>query len=57
MTLGSAWDGSAWLTMVWDCTEDCTELRGASDDVFRQVKPKNFNGEPARQHCRTHRGG
>ncbi len=35
----------------------CMELRGASDYVFGRVKPKNFDGEPARGHCRTHRGG
>jgi hypothetical protein len=35
----------------------CTELCGASDDVFGRVKPKKFDGEPARRHFWTHRGG
>jgi len=53
MALGSAWDGSARLRMV----RNCTELRGVADDDLGRVKPKKFDGEPARRHRRTHRGG
>ncbi len=53
MALGSAWDGSAWLRMV----RNCTELQGVADDDPGRVKPKKFDREPARRNRRTHRGG
>ena len=37
--------------------QNCTELWGVADDDPGRVKPKKIDGEPARRHCRTHRGG
>ena len=57
-------DGSVRLALLEEPTKlyrlvalYCTELRGASDDVFGRVKPNIFDGEPARRHRQTHRGG
>ena len=35
----------------------CTELWGASNNVFGRVKPKKIDGESAWRHCWTHWSG